>query len=308
MKETDYFKIHGWMMRAPYNLQGRTLILFAALYALTRKGEQVYTAQWLCDWLDMPRTTLNKAISELKKLGVLSACEVGWRTYALQAFGPDKNGQNSDKNGQTSDKNGQTTPYLCGTESTAIKKERKNKDKNNFIFLEQSSQNKIEVGQADKQQPQKSIFLDKDFLSKTDARRFAPPTLEQVTAYAAEHHISQDTALRFFHYYEGNGWELRRGKRCAKWQSVLQYWDIKQAEYLQKHPAANAQSANSGPANTRSQTAKPTGERFYTEMERNAARRQANDEAYEREQQDPNWDATDEWVANRIREILRNQR
>ena len=58
---------------------------------------------------------------------------------------------------------------------------------------------------------------------KGKAKRFSPPTLEEVTAYCNERKNSVD-AQRFIDYYTSNGWKV--GKNAMKdWKAAVRTWE-----------------------------------------------------------------------------------
>ena len=59
-------------------------------------------------------------------------------------------------------------------------------------------------------------------------KRFAPPTLEQVTAYCRERKNSVDPQ-RFIDYYTSNGWRV--GKNPMKdWKAAVRQWESREKE------------------------------------------------------------------------------
>lgn len=59
--------------------------------------------------------------------------------------------------------------------------------------------------------------------NKGKAKRFAPPTLEEVKAYCSERNNSVD-AQRFIDYYTSNGWKV--GKNSMKdWKAAVRNWE-----------------------------------------------------------------------------------
>jgi hypothetical protein len=68
------------------------------------------------------------------------------------------------------------------------------------------------------------ISIDKDSVGdKRKAKRFSPPTLEEVQAYCKERKNSVD-AQRFIDYYTSNGWKV--GKNAMKdWKAAVRTWE-----------------------------------------------------------------------------------
>ena len=114
------------MRHAPYGLRGTTLEVYAALYGLTRKEEKVYSRAWLCEWLEMPTSSVSKALRDLEKRGLLSVSEDSRGVYALQALELLKISKSSAKNEQSSAKNEQTHLIYGDTNVSLIRKQIKN--------------------------------------------------------------------------------------------------------------------------------------------------------------------------------------
>jgi len=73
------------------------------------------------------------------------------------------------------------------------------------------------------------VKLSKDKLSevkesKEKRSRFAPPTLEEVTAYCKERNNNVD-AEKFIDYYTANGWVQGKGKPVKDWKACVRTWE-----------------------------------------------------------------------------------
>ena len=65
--------------------------------------------------------------------------------------------------------------------------------------------------------------IENECYKRTPARRFVPPTLEEVSAYCMERGNGVD-AERFISYYESNGWKV--GKNPMKdWKAAVRTWE-----------------------------------------------------------------------------------
>ena len=67
------------------------------------------------------------------------------------------------------------------------------------------------------------IEIENECYMRTRARRFAPPTLEEVSAYCAErgNHVDPE---HFVSFYESNGWKV--GKNPMKdWKAAVRTWE-----------------------------------------------------------------------------------
>lgn len=59
--------------------------------------------------------------------------------------------------------------------------------------------------------------------TKTNIKRFIPPTVEEVAAYCRERHNGVDPA-RFVDYYTANDWKVGRNK-MKDWQAAVRTWE-----------------------------------------------------------------------------------
>ena len=60
------------------------------------------------------------------------------------------------------------------------------------------------------------------------AQRFVPPTIQEVAEYILQNHLKVDP-VRFWNYYESNGWMVGKNK-MRSWQATLRNWSAKQTE------------------------------------------------------------------------------
>ncbi|MBO7670355.1 MAG: hypothetical protein J6S60_07165 [Oscillospiraceae bacterium] len=67
------------------------------------------------------------------------------------------------------------------------------------------------------------IEIENECYTRTPARRFAPPTLDQVSAYCLERGNNVDPE-RFIDFYTSNGWKV--GKNPMKdWKAAVRTWE-----------------------------------------------------------------------------------
>lgn len=80
------------------------------------------------------------------------------------------------------------------------------------------------------------------------AKRFTPPTVEEVQTYCQERQNNID-AERFVDYYTSNGWKV--GKNAMKdWKATVRTWEKKEYGYGGKHQTKPKQPDNSGLSGT----------------------------------------------------------
>jgi hypothetical protein len=64
--------------------------------------------------------------------------------------------------------------------------------------------------------------------SRGNAKRFTPPTLEEVTAYCEER-FNLINPRKFMDYYEANGWMVGRNK-MKDWRAAVRNWEAREKE------------------------------------------------------------------------------
>lgn len=63
-----------------------------------------------------------------------------------------------------------------------------------------------------------------------NAKRFVPPTLEEVRRYCEERKNGID-AQYFIDYYEARGWELSKGRKVKDWKACVRTWERNSTSY-----------------------------------------------------------------------------
>lgn len=68
--------------------------------------------------------------------------------------------------------------------------------------------------------------------------KFQKPTLEELYLYAAKIGLPNDEVVKFFNYYESNGWKVGRNP-MRSWQHALVNWKLRMDERRQSHGSNN---------------------------------------------------------------------
>ncbi len=79
--------------------------------------------------------------------------------------------------------------------------------------------------------------------SAAKAKRFIPPTLEEVKAYFAEKRLKSDPE-EFFDFYEGSGWKRGRGVQIKDWKATANNWERKEAEFTRQKNQSGRQKGS----------------------------------------------------------------
>lgn len=81
--------------------------------------------------------------------------------------------------------------------------------------------------------------IDKISIDKNSTvKKFAPPTLEEVTAYCKERNNNVDPQ-RFIDYYESNGWLVGKNK-MKNWQAAVRTWERNNTNESRQSVSCNA--------------------------------------------------------------------
>ncbi len=112
-------------------------------------------------------------------------------------------------------------PYLIGGESESAERVRRYRDRKALQCNDQVTLCNTEI-EKDKD-IDKDIEIEKSKSEKSKAKRFTPPTLEEVTAYCIERDNNVDPQ-HFIDYYTSNGWQVGRNK-MKNWKAAVRTWE-----------------------------------------------------------------------------------
>jgi hypothetical protein len=101
----------------------------------------------------------------------------------------------------------------------------KQTDNNVITQLPKSDNNKSKVN---KEEEQESI--------KEKAKRFFPPTCEEVVGYCTERKNSVD-ADKFFNFYQSKGWMVGKN-RMKDWRAAVRTWELEDAKRSANRPGS----------------------------------------------------------------------
>ena len=116
-------------------------------------------------------------------------------------------------------------PYLIGGESESAERVRRFRSKQALLCNGDVTNSKTEIEKDIDIEKEKEIEKDieKSKNEKGKAKRFTPPTLEEVTAYCIERNNSVD-AQHFIDYYTSNGWLVGKNK-MKDWKAAVRTWE-----------------------------------------------------------------------------------
>lgn len=138
-------------------------------------------------------------------------------------------------------------PYLIGGETESAERVRKHRAKKaleikendekalqcNGVVTNGNTEIDIDI------EIEKEKELEKEIEKKSKAKRFTPPTLEEVKAYCIERGNNVDPQ-HFIDYYTSNGWKV--GKNTMKnWQAAVRTWERNGFSSKQSKPNTKAQ-------------------------------------------------------------------
>ena len=136
-------------------------------------------------------------------------------------------------------------PYLIGGETESAERVRKHRAKKALEIKENDEKALQCNGVVTNGNTEIDIDieiekeLEKEIEKKSKAKRFTPPTLEEVKAYCIERGNTVDPQ-HFVDYYTSNGWKV--GKNTMKnWQAAVRTWERNGFSSKQSKPNTKAQ-------------------------------------------------------------------
>lgn len=211
VKDTSYFVVQGWMLNQ-LRLKGNTLQVFAIIHGFSHSEDNEYkgSLQYLCEFTGASRSTVIRSLTELQERGYIDKREVYENGVKFNRY------KSSVDMSVYFDTTGfKMTPPPCQNDTTPhVKMTPHNIELNNIADNNISSNEDIYRG-ADKPPAPPS---------SSGRKRFAPPTLEEVTAYCRELNSKIDPQ-QFIDYYTANGWVQGKGKPIKDWKAAVRTWN-----------------------------------------------------------------------------------
>lgn len=206
INDDNYFVVHGWMIKR-LSLSGTKLLIYAIIYGFSQDGECEYSGgiNYLCNFCAVnSRHTIINALNNLTEDGLILRNEtkvngVKFVRYSVnRAMIPMYN----NCTGGAKIALGGCKNCTGGSAEFAPNKE---------IYKEINKESVLGT-----------------HTQKDTAKRFSPPTIEEVEAYCRERQNGID-ARRFVDYYTANGWKV--GKNAMKdWKAAVRMWERNQTQ------------------------------------------------------------------------------
>ena len=119
-------------------------------------------------------------------------------------------------------------PYLIGGESESADRVRRHREKKAMQDNQKALQCNGSVTKSNTEieidiEIDKDIDIELEKSKKSKAKRFTPPTLEEVQAYCMERNNNVD-AQHFVDYYTSNGWQVGKNK-MKDWKAAIRTWE-----------------------------------------------------------------------------------
>ena len=206
IQDANFYVTHGWMI-TKLKLSGRALQVYAIIYGFTQDQETEFNGSlnYIADWLGTSsRHTVLRAIDDLIEKGLIEKRQAVFNGVTINkyvAIVPDFNGLCRNGTGCA-----ETAQGLCrnGTGGCAETAHNiyinKNIDKNMGKDIDKNSTPAQETAPA----------------------TFKAPTVEEAIAYFIEKGYTEDSARRFFDYYDCSGWKDSNGKSVRNWKQKAQ--------------------------------------------------------------------------------------
>ncbi len=228
-ESNNYIQLNKWMFRL--NLNGNTLLVFAAIHSFCRDGSSVYSGSigYLSETLNVSRNTIIKALKDLTSTKLIIKIDNFEGKLSLPRYKTNKEVIIDKLIGSAEIARVQKlhTPYaetdMDGSAETAHHNNTsdKNSCKNKSILSE--NENLSNEGLATTLQTQDP--KEKSCAKKESPKRavFTPPNVAEVETYCKERNNGID-ANYFVDYYTSNGWMVGRTK-MKDWKAAVRNWE-----------------------------------------------------------------------------------
>ena len=147
---------------------------------------------------------------------------------------------------QQLDADSQRYKEACAARSEAGKKGGRPKtnasDKKQMVS-EESKKSKCFSEKAKKADNEYDNDLKENTLEGVKEKRFAPPTLENVSGYCREMGYTNVDAARFIDFYTSNGWMVGKN-RMKDWKAAVRNWDRRETTPQRQDGAAEVAKKN----------------------------------------------------------------
>ena len=147
---------------------------------------------------------------------------------------------------QQLDADSQRYKEACAARSEAGKKGGRPKtnasDKKQMVS-EESKKSKCFSKKAKKADNEYDNDLKENTLEGVKEKRFAPPTLENVSGYCREMGYTNVDAARFIDFYTSNGWMVGKN-RMKDWKAAVRNWDRREKNPQRQDGAAEVAKKN----------------------------------------------------------------
>lgn len=116
-------------------------------------------------------------------------------------------------------------PYLIGGESESAERVRRHREKKALLCNGEVTKGNTEIEKEIDIEIdiEKELETDKEKRKSEKAKRFTPPTLDEVIAYCNERNNNID-ANHFIDYYTSNGWLVGKNK-MKDWKAAIRTWE-----------------------------------------------------------------------------------
>ena len=201
IQDTNFYVTHGWMI-TKLKLSGRALQVYAIIYGFTQDQESEFNGSlnYIAAWLGTSnRSTVLRAINDLiekglieKRQAIINGVTLNRYVAKVPDLGVCQNGTGCAEMVQGVCRNG-TGGSAETVHNIYI---NKNIDKNMGKDIDKNSTPAQETAPA----------------------AFKAPTVEEAIAYFMEKGYTEDSARRFFDYYDCSGWKDSNGKSVKNWK------------------------------------------------------------------------------------------
>ena len=221
IQDANFYVTHGWMI-TKLKLSGRALQVYAIIYGFTQDQETEFNGSlnYIADWLGTSsRHTVLRAIDDLIEKGLIEKRQAVFNGVTINkyvAIVPDFNGLCRNGTGCA-----ETAQGLCRNGTGGCAETAQGLCRNGTGGCAETAHN-IYINKNIDKNIGKDIDKNSTPAQETAPATFKAPTVDDAIAYFIANGYTEDSARRFFSYYDCAGWKDSNGKSVRNWKQKAQ--------------------------------------------------------------------------------------
>ena len=222
IQDTNFYVTHGWMI-TKLKLSGRALQVYAIIYGFTQDQETEFNGslKYIAGWLGTSnRNTVLRAINDLIEKGLIEKRQTiinGVTLNRYVAIVPDLTGVCRNGTGGSAE----TVQGVCRNGTGGSAETVQGVVPKRYRGCAETVHN-IYINKNIDKNTGKDIDKNSTPTREKAPAAFKAPTVDDAIAYFIANGYTEDSARRFFSYYDCAGWKDSNGKSVRNWKQKAQ--------------------------------------------------------------------------------------